>query len=261
MERRHLQVHAPGLDLRQIEDVVDQREQVAPGLVDVLEIVGLLLVHLAEHALDQHLGETDDRVERRAQLVRHVGEELRLVLVGDLELGALLLDFLEEPHVLDRDRGLVGEGVGERDLLLAERPHFGAPQEHRAERLAFAHQRHREHAVVLAELLCTLPAHRVEVARVLDVLDMHRLALGDGAARDRAGLVCHGLSALQRGGTAECRAPHDAAFQHVDRGRGCIAKACRALRDRIEHRFHVARRARDNTQHFGDCGLLVERLR
>ena len=39
--------------------------------------------------LQQHLGEADDRVERRAQLVRHVGEELGLVLVGDLELRLL----------------------------------------------------------------------------------------------------------------------------------------------------------------------------
>ena len=39
-----------------------------------------------EHALVQHLREADDRVERRAQLVRHVGEELRLVAAGRLQL-------------------------------------------------------------------------------------------------------------------------------------------------------------------------------
>src|SRR6266446_8211009 len=57
-----------------------------PRLVDVLEIVRLLIVHLAEHALAQDFRETDDRVEGCPQLVRHVREELRLVAVGGLEL-------------------------------------------------------------------------------------------------------------------------------------------------------------------------------
>ena len=62
-------------------------------LVLALEIAGVL---------QQHLGDADDRVERRAQLVAHVGEELRLVLARDLELPALLLDLAEQPRVLDR---------------------------------------------------------------------------------------------------------------------------------------------------------------
>ena len=74
----------------------------------------------------QHLGEADDGVQRRAQLVRHVGEELGLVLVGGLELAALVLDLVEQAHVLDRDHRLVGEGLQQRDLLVGERPHFRA---------------------------------------------------------------------------------------------------------------------------------------
>ena len=96
-------------------------EQVLARRVDVLEVVVLLLVQLAEHALEQHLGEADDRVQRRAQLVRHVGEELGLVLVGDLELAALVLDLVEQPRVLDRDHRLVGEGLEQRDVLVGER--------------------------------------------------------------------------------------------------------------------------------------------
>jgi hypothetical protein len=41
--------------------------------------------------------------------VAHVGEELRLVLARLFKLAALVLDFVEQPHVLDRDRGLVGK--------------------------------------------------------------------------------------------------------------------------------------------------------
>ena len=61
-------------------------QQVPAGRMDVLQVVVLLFVELAEDPLEQHFGKADDRVQRRAQLVRHVGEELRLVLVGDLEL-------------------------------------------------------------------------------------------------------------------------------------------------------------------------------
>ena len=74
-----------------------------------LQVVVLLLVDVAEQALEQHFGKADDGVERRAQLVRHVGEELRLVLVRDLELPALVLDLAEQARVLDRDDGLVRE--------------------------------------------------------------------------------------------------------------------------------------------------------
>src|SRR5262249_25382437 len=44
---------------------------------------------------DQHIGEPDDGVERRAQLVAHARYELRLVLARQLELAALVLDFVE----------------------------------------------------------------------------------------------------------------------------------------------------------------------
>ena len=65
-------------------------EQVPARVEDVVQVLGLLVVDLAEHPLGQHLREADDRVERRAQLVRHVGQELALVPARDLELAALV---------------------------------------------------------------------------------------------------------------------------------------------------------------------------
>ena len=59
-----------------------------PESADVADVLLLALVEVAEHPLEQHLGEPDDGVQRRAQLVRHAGEELGLVLARDLELGA-----------------------------------------------------------------------------------------------------------------------------------------------------------------------------
>ena len=84
-EEPDLELHLARLDLRQVEDVVDQGEQVVGRGEDVVQVLLLLLVHLAEQLLLQDLGEADDRVQRRPQLVAHVGQEVGLVLGGDLQ--------------------------------------------------------------------------------------------------------------------------------------------------------------------------------
>ncbi len=66
--------------------------------------------HVAVDAVDDQLAVAEDRVEWRAQLVRHVGEELRLVAAGDFELVRFGLQLAEQPRVLQRDRRLGGEG-------------------------------------------------------------------------------------------------------------------------------------------------------
>ena len=88
-----------------------------PRAPDVVEVLLLTLVEIAEHALEQHLGEADDRIQRRAQLVGHAGEELRLVPAGHLQLGALLLELPEEPGVDDGERGLAGERLAARSQV------------------------------------------------------------------------------------------------------------------------------------------------
>src|SRR6267142_3517033 len=92
----------------------------APRGVNVLQVLGLLLVEVTEHAFRQDLGKSDDRVERRPELVRHVGQKLRLVLAGDLELPTLVSDFPEEAGVLDRESGLGGERAEQFDRLARE---------------------------------------------------------------------------------------------------------------------------------------------
>ena len=89
-------------------------------------------VRLPDGVLGELLAEDQDRVERRAQLVRHVGEELGLVLRGERQLGRLLLeraarllDFL----VLALDLGvLLGELLGLRGELLVGLLQLGLPR-------------------------------------------------------------------------------------------------------------------------------------
>ena len=89
-EGAHFELDLTGLDLGQVEHIVDQGEQVVGRGEDVLQVLGLLFVHLPEQLLAQHLGEADDRVQWRSELVRHVGQEFALVLARHLELAALL---------------------------------------------------------------------------------------------------------------------------------------------------------------------------
>ena len=119
-----MQLHPPGLDLGEVENVVDQREQMPARAEHAIERLEVLLERLG--ILPQHLGDADDGVERRAQLVAHVGEELRLVLARLGELAALVLDLVEQPHVLDRDHRLVGEGGKQLDLPVRVNGRTGA---------------------------------------------------------------------------------------------------------------------------------------
>src|SRR5438552_5669729 len=114
------------------------------GAADVLKVLGLLGIELAEHPLDEDVREADDRVQRRAQLVRHVREELGLVPVRDLELRRLLLDLLDQAHVLDRDRGLPRERLDELDLAIREWSYFDPDQDEHTEHLVATKQRDAE---------------------------------------------------------------------------------------------------------------------
>ena len=120
VEALEVQLHLAGLDLGEVEDVVDELEQMLAGRVDLLEIVRELLGAEVGRILLEHLAVADDGVERRAQLVGHVGQELGLVAVGLLELAALVFDLAEEPGVLDRHGRLGGERLEEVDHLRRE---------------------------------------------------------------------------------------------------------------------------------------------
>ena len=96
-------------DLRQIEYVIDQSEQVSAVTLKPFQYAHRLFWQLAVNAVRHQFGVAENGVERRAQLVAHVGKELRLVLARDFKLAALVLDFVEQAHILDGDHRLIGE--------------------------------------------------------------------------------------------------------------------------------------------------------
>ena len=75
VERRHLEVDLSGLDLRKVEDVVDDAQQGVARRPDRLHEVGLLGV---EFGVEQQRRHPDHAVHGRPDLVAHVGQELAL---------------------------------------------------------------------------------------------------------------------------------------------------------------------------------------
>ena len=75
IELGSLQHHLAGLDLREVEHVLDQAQHHARGAAQRLQHVGLLAVELR---VAQQIRHADDGVQRRAQLVAHHGHEAAL---------------------------------------------------------------------------------------------------------------------------------------------------------------------------------------
>ena len=121
-ERLRGELHLPGLDLREIEHVVDQREQVLARGLDLRQVANERLESdLLLRLLLQHLAVADDRVERCAQLVAHVGKELALGAIRALGLVprlGQLTDIVIHPH--QRDARFVGNDRHAEDLDIHE---------------------------------------------------------------------------------------------------------------------------------------------
>jgi hypothetical protein len=146
----------PGLDLGQVEDVVDQGEQVLAGRVDLLQVGQERLPADLFGLLLEELAVADYGVEGRAQLMAHVGDELafgpagglggiagdRQLLVGLLQLRRALPDaplqvLVELPDLLQGgehdDRQVAQAVVGLeplQDLEAVARGHDDVEQDH-----------------------------------------------------------------------------------------------------------------------------------
>ena len=75
----HLQL--AGLDLGEVEDVVEDAQQILRGLVDLFHVLALLGLQVGHQG---QVGQADDGVHGGADLVAHVGQEAALGLVGRL---------------------------------------------------------------------------------------------------------------------------------------------------------------------------------
>ena len=139
-QRDRLQRHRElaRLDDGQIEDLVDQLQQIPAGVQDLADALFLRRRRRRRIGLHQ-LGEAEDGVERRAELVAHAGEEVGLgqirFLGGGLGVGQRRLDLVALRQVAGQFgeaaqiAGLIANGREddvrpERRAVLAHAPPF-----------------------------------------------------------------------------------------------------------------------------------------
>ena len=94
LDRLRTELDLAGLHLGQVEDVVDELQEMPGAGEDVAEELLVLGGDRPHLAVVHELGEADDAVQRRAELVRHVRQELALEPVGLLQPLVLLLQLL-----------------------------------------------------------------------------------------------------------------------------------------------------------------------
>ena len=260
--RAELELHPARLDLGEVEDLVDELEQVVARAADVAQVLLLALVELAEHPLEQDVGEPDHRVQRRAQLVRHAGQELGLVPAGDLELVGLDLELTEEASVVDGDRGLAGERLEQIARLPRELAGRGAPHDQRTDDLLLAHERNGEQrSPPVAPQLLGVGIQPLEI----EVGSLKGLSADGGAADER--LV--DVDPQPTEGLDELRARADAR-PHLERPRLRVELEDRSAigsgephrlgDDRRQHLVEVAARA-DGVADLSERPQLVDRAR
>ena len=91
MQRQRIGLHlkVARLDLGQVEDVVDERQQVVARRLDRACEPHLLVGQVGVGVVAQQLRQDQQRIERRAQFMGHVGEEIGLVAARLLKLARL----------------------------------------------------------------------------------------------------------------------------------------------------------------------------
>src|SRR6516165_12326201 len=208
--------------------------------------------------LAQHLTDADDCVERRAQLVAHVGEKLRLVLACLSELSAFFLDIFEQPHIFDRNHSLVGERRDKLDLLFGKRPYCLPRQRNDANWASLTQKWNSEHGAKGVKLHKF--SHRV--FRIgLSVWNMDDLALECGPScqrspTDRNGMLPEILFELG-GATVVGREITGLAVSSEEQYVVSSAQPRGGLNQCIQHRLKIKGRAADDLQHICGGGLLL----
>ena len=231
-KRRRLELQPVRLDFREIEDVVEHRQQRLRRVTDGRELVALIR---REIAVQNELRHADDAVHRRQDLVAHVGEEFAL--------GAARLHRpIARPDELLVDapqlRGARVDGAFEVQLLQLQLPiapvdlvHHLVDAGDQLPQLIVARR-------VPAKVIAVLVGHRTrESGQILDrprdhPLEPHRQREGDPERREQD----DGQNARERDRTRPCPIGVRGHPQRGDRGAA------------IHHGMRDTKRAREQRQ-------------
>ena len=108
---------------------------------------------------------------------------------------------------------------------------------------------------------CEFPPQRELLAGFLQIGDLDRLQVADGAAGHGGAVQRHRFLPRQSFGLAErCGNPEHLVIDDGDLDNMCPANVGGVLGNRVQHRLHVTRRIGDHAENVADRGLLLLRL-
>src|SRR5215471_7411282 len=177
--------------------------------------------------------------------------------------GGLLLQrlaqFVEQARVLDGDDRLGGEVRNELDLLVRKWPDFGAVDDEGTNQLVLPPHGHADERAS-ASVLGRRP--RVAFYRCVGTLDellcLQKAIEGSSGNRQKRPALPEVLGICrwyaQRSRHVECAV---ITIEHTKLG---LADRDGMFQHRLKHRLQLSRRTRNDTQHFGGGGLLLQRF-
>ena len=107
LHRHFFNSHLPAEDGRDIEQIVDETFQGLRVSFNHREPARKFI--LGKNAAQHHVDPTDDRSQRRPQLVRQGRQKLILGSIRRLSLLACLSFFLVQARIIDRQRNAIGD--------------------------------------------------------------------------------------------------------------------------------------------------------
>src|SRR5262245_56552265 len=215
-------------------------------------------------------GVSHDSVEHRLQVCRRAGDDTqnvarrRLLLECRPQLAVTRLQLGEQPHVLDGDHGLVGEGSQEFDVLVPELPGLRPVDHDRTDRGPAMEHRHAQQALKATLNGAGRPANTIFLV-TQDVGYLSRGAREDRPTGDMASVGWHRVLRPKDGQLrlveiVMSNQMNEPAIQAKHSTEPRLAQTYCALHHRIEHRLHIGRRTRYDPENLAGRRLTVERL-
>jgi hypothetical protein len=177
------------------------------------------------------------------------------------QVASTRLYFVEQPHILDRDHRLVGEGGHQVNLILRKRSHRGSYQRDHTDRGVLSQERHTKHG---AEM--TKPhSFRQSVFRIsVNIGDVNDPGLESSSPRqrsssDRNWMLFEILFEFARVAVIGGKTI-DLAIAQEKKGAICLAQPGPRFDQRVEHNLEIKGRAADDLEHVGGGGLLLQRF-
>ena len=213
-------------------------------------------------ALEQPLDAVDNALEHRLGVRHRAADDAQHLRRCGLMLQRFLR-LVEQPHVLDRNHGLIGEGQQQVDIAPGKRSRFLARDTDSADRACGAPKRHHDPA---AEASCpgNVSGHQVTVSIGLRIRDfddfpaIHLFKYQPPGNRHRERCPQHCI----RFGTDRRECCQLDRIAHNAKNGACVAvdQAVSAIGYGLKHRLHFGWRTGDHLENVGRRGLPFQRF-